>query len=137
MSKEFASILKGVGLKVTPIRLAVLSIFSSDCKPVNAEYILRRLKAKDVNLVTIYRTLSSFQKAGILKRINLHKDSVHYELAHHHHHHIVCTDCGAVESFDDCDIDKVSKDILGKSSRFKTIKHHSLEFFGLCKSCSK
>lgn len=137
MSKEFASIFKEVGLKITPIRLAILNVFSSDCKPINAGDILDRLKKKDINLVTIYRNLSSFEKAGILKRIDLHKDSTYYELACHHHHHIVCTNCGTVESFSDCDVDKISENVLGKFSRFQVINQHSLEFFGLCKSCSK
>ena len=122
-------------LKVTPPRLAILDVFSEDCKPINAEYIFDKLKKKNINLVTIYRTLSSFEKAGILKRVDLHKDAVYYELGNHHHHHIVCTLCGAVESFDDCDIKVLSKKVLNHSTKFKKINQHSLEFFGVCKVC--
>lgn len=134
---NFTTLLKESGFKVTPTRLSVLSLFSGDCKPINAEYIFDKLKSKDINLVTVYRTLASFEKAGILKRVDLHKESVYYELAYHHHHHIICTDCGVVESFEECGVKNLSKNVLGKSSKFKTINQHSLEFFGLCKSCSK
>ena len=137
MSKDLDHILKGAGLKVTPTRLAILSVFSSDCKPINAEYVFGQLKKKDINLVTIYRTLASLEKGNILKRVDIHKDSAHYELAEHHHHHIVCTDCGIVEGFDECDIKSLSKNVLGKSAKFKVINQHSLEFFGVCKSCTK
>ena len=130
-------ILKGSGFKVTPTRLVVLGLFSDNCKPINAEYIFEKLKRKDINLVTIYRTLASFEKAGILHRVDLHKDSVYYELAEHHHHHIICTDCGMVESFEECGVKKLSNNVLKKSSKFKSISQHSLEFFGLCKSCAK
>jgi Fur family ferric uptake transcriptional regulator len=72
-----------------------------------------------------------------LKRVNLHKDSIYYELAKHHHHHIICTDCGTLESFEDCNIKNISKSILQNSSKFNSIDHHSLEFFGVCMSCAK
>ena len=137
MLKDFTYILRERGFRVTPTRLAILNIFSSDCKPITAEYIYEKLKNKNINLVTIYRTLTSFEKVGILKRIDLHKESIYYELGDRHHHHIVCTDCGDVESFDKCGVKGLSKNILNKSSKFRTINQHSLEFFGVCKSCSK
>lgn len=137
MTKDPHSVLREKGLKVTPSRLAILSVFSNDCKPINAERIFGKLKKKEINIVTIYRTLSSLEKANILKRVDLHKDSAYYELADHHHHHIVCTDCGAVEGFEGCDIKSLSKNILSKSSRFTAISSHSLEFFGVCKFCAK
>ena len=54
-----------------------------------------------------------------------------------HKGEIICTDCGTVESFDNCDIKNLSKNVLGKSSKFKAINQHSLEFFGVCESCAK
>lgn len=134
---NFRTILKDSGFKVTPKRLVVLDLFSDNCRPINAEYIFEKLKRKNINLVTIYRTLTSFEKAGILHRVDLHKDSVYYELADHHHHHIICTNCGMVESFEECGVKKLSNNVLNKSSKFKSISQHSLEFFGLCKSCGK
>lgn len=137
MSKDFNLILKAESLKVTPTRLAILNVFSVDCKPINALYIFEKLQSKRINLVTIYRTLTSFESVGILKRVNLHKESIYYELGDQHHHHIICTDCGTVESFDKCDIGGLSNKILNKSSKFQKINKHSLEFFGICKLCAK
>lgn len=137
MKIDFKELLKNSAFKVTPPRLAILNVFSNDCKPINAEYIFEKLKTKDINLVTIYRTLTSLEKAGILKRIDLHKESAFYELGDHHHHHIICTSCGIVESFDECDIKLLSAKVLKKSSKFKEINQHSLEFFGVCKACNK
>ncbi len=136
MSHELPQALKRAGLKNTPARKLILDVFSSDCKPINAEFIYGKLKSKNINQVTIYRTLASLTQVGILKKVDLRKGSAYYELAGHHHH-IVCTDCGTVEGFDDCDIKSLSKNVLGKSSKFKAISQHSLEFFGVCKSCTK
>lgn len=143
MVEKLGYILKEAGLKNTPARRFILEIFSSDCKPINAEYIQQALMSKStsstssktVNLVTIYRTLASLEKAGILTKINLRKESAYYELADHHHHHIVCTRCGRTESFNTCIVDTISKDVLKKSSQFKTVDQHSLELFGLCAAC--
>lgn len=149
MKKDFTETLKESGLKVTPTRLAILNVFSEGCKPVCAEDIYRRLVTDKsgsnkkpgahaaANLVTVYRTLISFEMVGILSRVDLHKESAYYELASHHHHHIVCTECGVVEGFDNCDVASISKKALRKSSKFSAIQQHSLEFFGVCKSCVK
>lgn len=126
--------LKKFGLKMTKNRLAILNVFEEDCKPVSAEYVFKKLKNK-VNIVTVYRTLESFEVIGILKRVDIHKEAVHYELVGHHHHHIVCTECDVVESFDGCNVDKLSKEVINKSSKFSTINQHSFELFGVCNTC--
>lgn len=123
------------GLKATPPRAKILSVFSKECHPMNAEAVHKALSAK-IDLVTIYRTLASFEAADILKKVDLHKDSVYYEL-NHHHHHIICTSCGYIEGFEACDIEKLAEKTIARSSQFKEIKQHSLEFFGVCKGCVK
>lgn len=135
MNKE-QDLLKEKGFKVTPTRLLILNAFSAGCKPINAEDIFSSLKKTKINLVTIYRTLSSFEEKGILKHVDLHKGSMYYERAEHHHHHIVCKGCGLIESLGDCNEKGLSKNALKKSSKFKVIDQHSLEFFGVCRKCS-
>ena len=137
MKEDLSNILIKHGFKITLPRLAILSVFSHECKPVNAEIIHKKLKKEKINIVTIYRTLASFELLGILKRVELQKDSTYYELAGHHHHHIICTNCGFIESFDECDILSLSKKTLAQSSQFKTINNHSLELFGVCNTCIK
>jgi len=136
MSNDFTHLLKDKGLKVTHARLLIIDVFSDDCKPINAEHIFIKLKPKNINRVTIYRTLASFDKTEIIKKVDLRMDSTYYELAGNHHHHIVCTNCGKTEGFESCSIDQVSKMVLRKSPLFSTISQHSLELFGICKPCS-
>jgi len=140
MIKDFGSILKEKGFKTTKTRLEILSVFSNDCKPINAGYIYKTLKNKKINLVTIYRTLFSFEKAGILKRANLNQESVYYELVgDHHHHHIVCLKCKKVSNFDGCkeDADSLIRKALKQNKDFDSISHHSFDLFGICKKCAK
>lgn len=139
MTIDFNKVLKEKGFKVTRNRLDILNIFSVDCKPINAEYIYKVLKNKKINLVTIYRTLFSFEKAGILKRVDLHSGSVFYEIVEdNHHHHIVCLSCKKVKNFIGCqsDADLLISKALKNNKEFKFISHHSFDLFGLCQKCS-
>jgi len=104
---------------------------------MSAPDVYKKIKSKKINEVTVYRTLSSLEKGGILKRVDLRKDSVYFELADQHHHHMVCTNCNLVEDFENSAIEKLLKRIVDQSSKFKNIKEHSLELFGLCRICVK
>lgn len=132
---DFRAMLRDAGLKAMPARLSVLDALSKGHRPMDAEDVREATKGK-IDLVTVYRTLRSLQKAGIAKRVDLRRASAYYELQEHHHHHMVCTSCGAVERFDMCHVGKVSKEALKGSSMFEKITEHSLELFGLCKSCA-
>lgn len=133
-------LLKSSGYKATSARLAILDVFSKSRKPINAESVYKKLTSKKLDQATVYRTIISFEKSGILRRVDLRKDSVHYELADKHHHHIVCTSCDDLEDFENKEIEKaiekIWERIVGKSSKFKNINKHSLELFGLCVKCA-
>lgn len=144
---DLKNILKKNGYRVTPSRLSILGIFAhsnhGSPAPRNAEYIAkkaRKIGGRHINEVTVYRTLSTFEKSGILKRVDLRKDSAYFEIndVNGHHHHIVCIKCGEIEDFKICDIDSLIGNIAAGSSKFKyrNIKEHSLELFGLCTQCA-
>jgi len=124
--------------KRTPARVAILDIFNKNKKPLSAEEIGQKIKIRKqkMDAVTIYRTLASFEKAGILKRVDLRKESIFFELNNDHHHHLVCTNCNLIESFKSGETEKLLEKIIKKSSNFKNITEHSFELFGLCKKCS-
>jgi Fur family transcriptional regulator, ferric uptake regulator len=129
------NLLKIKGFKTTPARLAILEIISKSKFPMDAEAIHIKLRNKKINEATVYRTLSSLEKGEILKRVDLRKDSVYFEINNKHHHHIVCTECNTIEDFENTEIEKEINKLILKSSKFKKIKEHSLELFGLCMKC--
>lgn len=129
--------LRLAGLKATSSRLSILELFSDECYPRDAEGILGCFKKDEIDLVTIYRTLSSLEEKGILRRVDLHKEAKYYELNQKHHHHLICNGCGAIEKVRGCGIDKLSSQIISESLGFVAVSDHSLEFFGTCKSCAQ
>lgn len=133
---NFNKILKDSAFKITPTRIAILEIFSKFDKPISADFIYKKLKGS-INEATVFRTLSSFEKSGILKKVDLRRESICFELNNDHHHHIVCTKCGIIEDFkENKNITKLLNQIVEKSIKFKKIKEHSLELFGFCKICN-
>ncbi len=133
-------LLKEKGFKITPARLSILEVFTKNNRPLDAETVYQKLlntkKETSVDPATIYRTLISFTESGILKRIDLRKESIAFELANTHHHHIICTKCEIIEDFENKEVEEALEKIIKKSLKFKKIKEHSLELFGLCKECS-
>lgn len=123
--------------KTTPARTAILNTFKKNPRPLNAEDVYSYLSGTGIDRVTIYRNLSSFERAGILRRLDLRMEAVFYELEEGHHHHLVCTTCGRVEDIDHLDTEDLSKIALKKSKNFASIKSHSLEFFGQCIKCTE
>lgn len=135
--KKNSAILKGYGFKITPARLFVLNLFEKSGKPLSAEGIITKSVLEKINNVTIYRILTSFEEAKIIRRVDLRKDSTYYELASCHHHHLVCNRCGDIEDVEVCIPETLSKAVVKSSKKFSSIDDHSLEFFGICKNCSK
>jgi Fur family ferric uptake transcriptional regulator len=135
--QDFKKIFHNTGLKSTPPRIAVLKTLLEMNRPTTTQEIYQKLRKSGIDLVTLYRTMASFEKSSLIRQVNLRKEAVYYELNKNHHHHIVCTACGTVEDFENPEIEKVLGKVIKKSSKFKDIKEHSLEIFGFCKNCAQ
>lgn len=123
-----------VGLKATSQRLKILEVFYSQVKPIIAEDLLKILSKNKFDLVTVYRTINTFEQVGIIRRVDMREKAIRYEIADDHHHHIICVKCKDVEDvFLENDLDKQEK-IISQTKKFKVL-NHSLEFFGICRLC--
>jgi Fur family ferric uptake transcriptional regulator len=98
-------ILKSKNLRATPFRKEVLSIFLENEHAISAQDIEEALGEHD--RITLYRTLKSFTKNGVIHEIAMpgdvkkmalcdpicdHDDGLH----EHKHIHFQCTDCEEV-----------------------------------------
>ncbi|MGQ0709807.1 MAG: ferric iron uptake transcriptional regulator [Rhodoferax sp.] len=126
--------LKSTGLKATVPRLKILEIFQRGTqRHMTAEDVFRVLleERSDVGLATVYRVLTQFEQADILKRSNFESGKAVYELNEgQHHDHLVCLDCGKVEEFYDPDIEKRQQQVA-KTKGFK-IADHALSLYAHC-----
>jgi Fur family ferric uptake transcriptional regulator len=126
--------LKTSGLKATGPRLRILKLFeSSKVRHLSAEDVYRILMSDDldVGLATVYRVLTQFEQAGILKRHHFESGKAVFELNEGaHHDHLVCMQCGRVEEFYDAEIEK--RQVRVAKERGFSIREHSLHLYADC-----
>ena len=121
------------GVSVTKPRLAVVDALN-DQPPLSMAELTRRLTGQ-IDRATLYRTITTFERIGVIKRIAIGWKPK-YELADifaHHHHHLTCQQCGKIVSLADEAAERVIKS-LASSSGFM-ITGHSLEIQGVCPEC--
>lgn len=102
--------LKKVGLKVTLPRVKILQMFEGqENGHLSAEDIYRSLQesGEDVGLATVYRVLTQFEAAGLIRKHNFDGSHAIYEIAtEDHHDHMVNVQTGDVIEFVDAVIEE-------------------------------
>ena len=123
--------LRKVGLKVTHPRLRILEILeNAEGQHLSAENIYRNLieSSEDIGLATVYRVLTLFEAAGLVKKHNFEGGQAVYELDRgEHHDHMVCIDTGDVIEFYNPEIERLQKEIAEQHGYI--IEDHSLVLY--------
>lgn len=122
-------------MKPTHQRIVILDyIYKHKTEHLTAEKIYEALvkKMPTLSLTTVYNTLSSFLKAGLVSAITITGTEVRYDIAATPHHHFLCRECGKI----------IDVDIRCPVARRKNIRGCKIEevhgyFKGLCKECVK
>ena len=131
--------LREAGLRVTMPRLKVLSILEqANPHHMSAEDIYKTLldEGEDVGLATVYRVLTQFEAAGLVRRHNFEGGHSVFELNQgDHHDHLVCEHCGMVCEFFD-ELIEQRQDQIAKQKGF-TVTDHQHTIYGLCANCQK
>lgn len=123
-------------LKATPARLALMTLLESTDKPLDTQAMISYLSKENISTdpATVFRIINMFTDRGLTRQISFNEGKLRYELASKEdHHHLICKSCGDIQDISDCNIAVLEKDIKNKK-KFK-VTSHSLEFFGICKSC--
>lgn len=136
---QVKSELRRHGYKITPQRCAVLEAVTSSHEHLTPAEIYDRVSREHpgIGLVTIYRTLDILTGLGLLCEMHLGGNYRSYLMRRPavHHHHLICSDCGMVVDFTDCNLDEL-EERLSKETDFR-INGHLLEFLGQCPACYK
>tara|TARA_B100001964_G_scaffold238153_1_gene303142 strand:+ start:347 stop:718 length:372 start_codon:yes stop_codon:yes gene_type:complete len=118
-------------MRMTKNRERVIGALLTAEKPLNAEEIRER---GALDLVTVYRNIEAFEKAGVLQRIPLENGAQLFELTapDEHYHHLVCRECHQAERLDVCVGEEMRK--VAEANGYSHIAH-VLEVYGLCSEC--
>ncbi len=118
--------LRNVGLKVTLPRLKILEILENNSmRHMSAEDVYKLLikEDADIGLATIYRVLTQFEQAGLVKRLNFEGGHAVFELERgEHHDHMVDVESGKVIEFVSAEIEALQHDIAEQHG-FEIVGH--------------
>ena len=120
--------LKKTGLKATLPRIRILEVLEltkNEEAHMSAEDIYKELIAvgDDVGLATVYRVLTQFESAGIVKKHNFEEGHAVYEvISDDHHDHMVSLDDGTIYEFNDDLIEQRQKEIAQERG-FELVEH--------------
>jgi len=90
------------GLRITNQRALILEIIRQGKGHLDADEVYRRARQKQprLSLSTVYRTLQTLKKLGLVDEVHFDEDHHHYEVKPStEHHHLVCLGCGRVVEF--------------------------------------
>lgn len=120
------------GHRITGSRRRVLDVVLAQEGHFTVDDVLR--STRKVGRATAFRTMKILQDLNIVCRVLLDDGTLHYRLSTgRHHHHLVCTNCGRVEDFSNCDVNALVRD-LQKATSYE-IEGHWLEVYGRCDTC--
>jgi Fur family ferric uptake transcriptional regulator len=140
ITKESQHIRKA-GLKVTSPRVKILEMLESRTasdRHLTAEEVYKALlhEGEEIGLATVYRVLTQFEAAGLVKRHHFEGGNSVFELNRgDHHDHLVCVKCGRVQEFKDDLIEQRQKDVA-RQMQFK-LTDHALCLYGVCADCQQ
>lgn len=120
-------------LRLTHVRKEIFQKLHEASRPLAIQDIAKNIH--NAHFVSVYRSVDSMQKAGILKQVpqgfkNLFELS---DLFRPHHHHATCKVCGTTKEVHDERIESLMK-TLTKEAGLEPTEHH-FEMYGVCKSC--
>lgn len=137
-ANRIAGILRKHGNKLTPQRHVVLKVMAASRDHLTPEVIYEKSRLEDPSIgrVTVYRTLELLSNLDLVCKVHTGEGCRSYMMRRptEHHHHLICSGCGKVVDFTNCNLDETEKTLSEKSGF--AIKGHLLEFYGLCQSCA-
>lgn len=134
-TEDQGAVLRGVGLRVTAPRLAVLAVVGS--RPhISAEDVatLVRERLGAVSTQTVYDALRVCTDVGLMRRIEPAGSPARYERrTGDNHHHLVCRTCGRIEDVE-CAVGHAPC-LAADDDRGFQIDEAEVNYWGTCPEC--
>jgi len=128
--------LKTAKLYCTKGRVAILKVLMKTGRPLSRAQIAQRLGKKQFDKVTIYRTLASLLKVGLVHKAFMEKRASYFELAHkcsesQCHPHFTCRSCGSTQC-----LTEMSLPMAKSPHKGFVIHRQQVRLEGLCPACA-
>ncbi len=101
----------------------------------SADELHRRLlqKSPSISLDTVYRTLQTFARQGIIHKVETAESQARFEVRKTHHHHLICSRCKEIVDFTwrDFDAAHLPDDVRD----WGRIENRNAVVYGICRKC--
>ncbi|WP_020662172.1 Fur family transcriptional regulator [Amycolatopsis benzoatilytica] len=135
-TSDFEQMLRGVQLRITRPRLAVLSAVHANAH-ADTESVIGAVRADlgEVSHQAVYDVLRALTETGLLRRIQPPGSVARYEArVGDNHHHVVCRSCGAIADVD-CAVGEAPCLTASEAHGF-VIDEAEVVYWGQCPDCS-
>ncbi len=125
------------GHKITPQRVTIVKAILESEGLVTPSDLFNKARRADpaVGEVTVYRTVNILSQLGLVCTVPTAGNAHGYVVRPSgHHDHLICSGCGKVVDFKDCNVSALEKR-LATDTGF-VIKEHRLDLYGLCPKCA-
>ncbi|HIG28430.1 MAG TPA: transcriptional repressor [Verrucomicrobiales bacterium] len=132
--QKFADKLSDSGLRYTTQRYQIYSILLSrqDHPTANEVYQQTKENHEDISMATVYNTLETLIKCGLVREVNLEKTVTRYCPNMKDHWHFYCENCGKVF---DMDVDRPALSGSVTAPSGFTINQVEVAVRGACQQC--
>jgi Fur family ferric uptake transcriptional regulator len=137
---RFIEYLQSRGMRVTQQRLALVDHVFSRHEHFDADQLMEQLpssgKPGHISRPTVYRTLTEFVDAGLLRSFVLNGRAVYeHDYGYPQHDHFHCTECNRLLEFQSDEL-RVLLETIARDNRFR-MAGHRLIVDGVCEACAK
>lgn len=118
--------------RATPQRISIYKYLCEHPTHPDCECIYKMVKKEQPNLslTTIYNVLESLEREGLITKVNIDSERVHYDADTSLHGHFRCKECGKIYDFDIKSMD------IGGIDDFD-ISQKEVYYSGICNACNK
>lgn len=138
--ERFEEYLQSRGMRNTEQRRVLLDVVFSNHDHFDADSLLDKLPRKGtkgyVSRPTVYRTLTEFVDAGLLRKIELEGRAVYeHDYGYPEHDHLYCEKCERLIEFQNKELRELLLQVAAEQ-RFQ-MKGHRLMIQGVCEDCRR
>jgi Fur family peroxide stress response transcriptional regulator len=129
--------LKGIGVRMTPQRHAILSYLYSTMSHPTADEIYKALEGSfpNMSVATVYNNLRVFKEAGLVRELTYGDASSRFDANMMDHYHVICRSCGKITDFDHPPL--LHMEEKAAEATGYQVDSHRMEIYGICPDCQK
>lgn len=139
--EKFQEYLATKGKRLTHERATIVDEVFASHEHFDPDQLIERLatrKNRRVSRSTIYRTLSSLEEAGLIRKVARTEngsDVFEHDYGYPQHDHFICKKCGALIEFHNEAISRILEE-LAQEHGFR-MTGHRMEVYGTCEACNR